>query len=247
MNEVVCYSMGICSAYIAARLQDECQKPICVFSDTKREDVDTYRFGHEVAERWQLNLTEASRGEDLWEYFRKSKMIPARQISSCSRVFKIEPFQQWLSTQEPSQVSYGYDVTEEDRMEKMIARWPFEQHKPRFPLIEWGITKEECFGYFLKHGIEPPRIYDHFNHANCLPCKNFREPDWKALQYHYPAIFEEAKAFETGNGLRWMQDGPLLIELPVLNNPPSRKGRRKLSGNEPRFNFDMGCERCAID
>ncbi len=242
--------MGICSAYIAARLQDECQKPVCVFSDTRREDADTYRFGREVAERWQLNFVEASRGEDLWEFFRKSNMIPARQISACSRVFKIEPFQKWLASQdEPCEVSYGYDITEEDRAEKMLARWPesLAQHKPRFPLLEWKITKAECFGYFDRHGIKPPSIYAHFNHANCLPCKNFRSNDWAALQFHYPEVFEDAKRFEQDTGLRWMQDGPSLIALPVLNAAPSRKGRHKLAGDTPAFSFDMGCDRCAVD
>lgn len=90
-QDIVLYSMGICSAYIACRLQDECARPVCLFSDTKHEDEDTYRFGWEVAERWGLNVVEASHGGDLWNTWRTKHMIPARQISQCSRDFKILP------------------------------------------------------------------------------------------------------------------------------------------------------------
>ena len=62
-----------------------------------------------------------------------------------------------------------------------------------------------------------------------------------------PEKFAEAAALETANGLRWMQDGPTLIELALSDEVPSRKGRRKLAGDEPAFSFDMGCDRCAID
>lgn len=243
-QEIVLYSMGICSAYIACRLQDECQNPVCLFSDTKREDEDTYRFGREVAERWGLNVVEASHGGDMWDWFREHKMIPARQLSACSLEFKILPSRTWLQ-QNIGRVAYGYEPGEEKRAERTERNWDLP-HKLWFPLLEWGVSKAQCFGYFAQHGIRPPRMYQHFQHANCLPCKNFRTPDWIALAFHYPEKFAEAAAFESVNGLRWMQDGPTLIELALSDEIPTRKGRRKLAGAEPAFSFDMGCDRCAI-
>jgi hypothetical protein len=160
---------------------------------------------------------------------------------------KIEPSQKWLRAFEgPARVAYGYDRTEEDRAERTSCQWDFPNLLPWFPLIEWQIDKAQCFGYFQRHGIKPPRIYQHFQHANCLPCKNFREPDWKALAYHYPEKFAEAQAFETETGLRWMQDGPRLSDLAVIEKP-SRKGRRALTMAEPAFDFTMGCDRCAVN
>ena len=91
-------------------------------------------------------------------------------------------------------------------------------------------------------------MYKQFIHANCLPCKNFMIKDWKALQYHYPEKFAEAAAFEQTSGLKWMQeaDAPRLIDMPVLEAAPGRKGRHKLAGDEPAFSFDTGCDACAI-
>lgn len=246
-KDIVFYSMGICSAYIACRLQDECREPLCLFSDTKREDEDTYRFGRQVAERWGLNVVEASHGGDLWDYFAAKHMIPARQLSPCSRDFKILPSRAYLqSVSEPYRVAYGYDMDEERRAERTRQNWDLPG-AVWFPLMEWDVSKAQCFGYFLSHGIAPPRMYQHFQHANCLPCKNFREKDWIALAYHYPEKFAEAATFEAQNNLRWMQDGPRLIELALSDKVPSRKGRRKLTGEEPAFSFDVGCDRCAID
>lgn len=253
-QNIVFYSHGICSAYIACRLQDECRRPLCLFSDTKREDEDTYRFGREVAQRWGLNVVEASNGEDLWASWERQHIIPARQISQCSRDFKIIPSRSYLTEhfefpQVPGRVAYGYDMAEQSRADRTTSHWDFEHVSVWFPLIEWGVSKEQCFGYFAEHNIKPPRMYGQFQHANCLPCKNFRLPDWKALAYHYPEKFAEAAAFECRTGLKWMQDEgtPRLVEIELQELPPSRKGRRKLAGDEPAFSFDMGCDRCAID
>jgi hypothetical protein len=254
MQDIVFYSGGICSAYIACRLQDECKKPLCIFSDTKREDVDTYRFKNEVAERWGLNVVEASAGIDLFDYFKAKKMIPARQLSPCSRDFKILPSRAYLNEhfefQEiPVRVAYGYDMGEQERADRTLKHWDYLHIQVWFPLIEWEVSKSQCFGYFAQHGIKPPRVYQHFQHANCMPCKNFRLNDWKALQFHYPEIFASAAAFEAATGLKWMQDEdmPRLIELVDLAQAPTRKGRRKLASEQPAFSFDMGCDRCAID
>lgn len=265
MKDIVFYSMGICSAYIACRLKDECADPICLFSDTKREDEDTYRFGRQVAERWNLNIVEASHGGDLWEMFVKQNFIPARQFSTCSLKFKILPSRAYLTAnyedaytgatelfphrtfEKMGRVAYGYDLGEERRVARTQANWDFKSLDVWFPLLEWQVSKQQCFGYFQQHGIEPPRMYKHFQHANCLPCKNFQKRDWEALAYHYPEKFAEAAIFEKQHGLRWMQDGCTLIELALSDSVPSRKGRRKLAGDEPAFSFDMGCDRCAID
>jgi 3'-phosphoadenosine 5'-phosphosulfate sulfotransferase (PAPS reductase)/FAD synthetase len=247
-RDIVFYSMGICSTYIACRMRDEGSSPICLFSDTKREDVDTYRFGWEVAKRWDLEVHEASNGMDLWEWFRTRKMIPARQLAACSIDFKIKPAQSWLTKSvESGRVAYGYDINEQERAERTMERWPYPNLKVWFPLMEWGVEKAECFGYFMQHEVAAPRVYAHFQHANCMPCKNFKRPDWIALQYHYPDIFKEAKEFEEETGLRWMQDGPKLIELEPLKKAPSRRNRKRLAAHEPKFSFDMGCDACALD
>jgi 3'-phosphoadenosine 5'-phosphosulfate sulfotransferase (PAPS reductase)/FAD synthetase len=250
MYDIVKYSYGICSAYIACRLKETCHDPICVFNDTKREDKDTYRFGVEVAEIFQLNVVEISDGRDLWEVFEQEDFIPARQLTSCSKYMKIKPGEKFLKNfSDPARFAFGYDIDEADRADRMHYHWKYPHLELWFPLIEWGVSKEQCFGYFREKGIDPPRIYKHFNHANCLPCKNFRRPDWVALQYHYPEEFKEAMEFEERTGLKWMQDKdmPRLIELPILASQPSRKGRRKLAGDEPAFNFDMGCDACAVN
>ena len=169
VKTIVLYSMGICSAYIACRLQDECQKPICIFNDTGQEDADTYRFGREVQARWGLEVVDVSAGETLFEWFRRNHMIPARQYPSCSIELKIKPTQAYLETfPGPARVAYGYDVDEPERFERTQARWAFPNLTPYAPLQEWGVSKEQCFGYFADHGIAPPRVYRHAQHANCF-------------------------------------------------------------------------------
>jgi 3'-phosphoadenosine 5'-phosphosulfate sulfotransferase (PAPS reductase)/FAD synthetase len=260
MIEIVSWSMGIASGYIAAQLQRDGKNPVCVKSDTGQEDEDTYRFAREVEERFSLNVVDANEGRTLYQLFWDEKFIPARQKGTCSRMLKIEPFEDWLSdfefehrdaTGTIARLSIGYEPGEESRVKRRMARWHSTRVALWFPLIEWNVTKAQCFGFFAEQDIKPPRIYRHFNHANCLPCKNFRQPDWVAMQFHYPERFREAMELENElqekHGVRWMQDGPLLNELAALNNCPSRKGRRALVGATPAFSFDVGCDSCAID
>lgn len=243
MKTFVNYSMGVCSTYIAARLKDEGHDPICVFSDTKREDIDTYRFGCEIVEKWELKLVDASDGRDLFDFFEQQKMIPARQYAACSIALKILPSQMFYEKQEPGTIAYGYDLDEEDRAERTRAKWSLTNHTPVFPMLEWQVSKSEAMGYFVKHGIKLPRTYQHFSHANCMPCKNWRKNDWVACLHFYPSVFIGAMEFEDRTGLRWMQDGPTLREIYKSHTPYTRKRRKKLP--VPSFSFDIGCDRCA--
>jgi hypothetical protein len=249
-REIVTYSMGVCSAYIACRLQETCQRPLCVFSDTKAEDEDTYRFGQEVAAQWGVETDEASDGRHLWDFFREQHLIPARQIPACSIAMKIKPFEAWLDRFVESggtgRVAVGYEAEEWDRIEGRLKHWKRKEVSLWFPLVEWGVSKAQCFGFFLERGITPPRIYRHMNHANCLPCKNFRMNDWVALRHHYPEKFDAAQALEEEMGVTWMQDGTALRAVPVYE--PQKRGRaRKLTMTAPAFNFEMGCDACGVD
>lgn len=244
MNDYVTYSMGICSTYIAARLAETCKNPVCVWSDTGGEDGDTYRFGLEVAERFDLEIIEASSGIKLFDWFERNKMIPARQIPACSIELKILPSQRFFQNSEPGRVAYGYDIDEEDRAERTLDRWKFPHLTPWFPLVEWGVSKADCFGYFLEKNIQPPRMYKHFKHANCLPCKNFRVNDWLALAHFYPEVFARSVEFENRTGLRFMQDGPLLRDMDIKRQS-KRRGHKGYY--EPAFSFDSGCDACSRD
>lgn len=246
MQDIVTYSMGICSAYIAARLKETCHEPLCVFSDTKREHADTYRFGREVAAKWGLSVVEASDGRDLWDVFREWNMIPARQLAACSIAMKIKPFQKWLTefiaAGGTGRVAYGYDSSEQDRAERTVARWPFPEVTPWFPLLEWGVRKDQCFTFFRDAGVTPPAVYATHRNANCIPCKNFRLPDWIATRYHYPEEFAAAMALEEEMGQTWMQDGTALRAVPDV-----KPKVRRLAMAAPAFNFESGCDACAVD
>jgi 3'-phosphoadenosine 5'-phosphosulfate sulfotransferase (PAPS reductase)/FAD synthetase len=237
------FSMGVSSAYIACRWQDEGKNPICVFSDTGQEDIDTYRFGWEVAGKWGLDVVEANAGISLFDWFEKQKMIPARQLAACSIALKILPSQKYYKSQPDGAIAYGYDLKEQERADRTERTWKLDGKKPVFPMIEKGISKEEAMGYFIKHNVKLPRVYEHFSHANCMPCKNWRVNDWQACRVYFPDVFIKSMEFENRTGLKFLQDGPYLRDLPEVT--VSRKGRHALP--VPSFNFDMGCDRCATD
>jgi len=66
-------------------------------------------------------------------------------------------------------IVFGYTAEEEDRLNDFIDRNP--ECEVRAPLIEAGITKENCLAMIEKAGIELPVMYKMgYGHNNCIGC-----------------------------------------------------------------------------
>lgn len=144
-----------------------------LFTDTRMEDEDLYRFFTEAASNvGRVKVVVLSDGRTPWDVFFSVKFLGNSQIDPCSRVLKREPAAKWLKDHcDPSDtvVYVGIDWTEEHRYTGLRDRRAAEGWTYRAPLCEPPyLTKAQVFQWLKSEGIELPRLYRlGFSHNNC--------------------------------------------------------------------------------
>jgi hypothetical protein len=200
---VVGFSGGVTSAWCAgwALRQYPREEVILLWHDTKEEHPDTYRFLQEMAVALAIPITEDSDGRSVTQLFRDEHMLGNGQQTFCSRILKAErgaAFVASLKADGHDVVKViGYSASEPRRVERMVGHCDREGITPRFPVIEDGITKQQCADWCsCVMGVKPSQMYEHFEHANCIGCVKGGRAYWLAVAEHYPAVFEQRALLE---------------------------------------------------
>lgn len=172
MKHIVLYSGGLGSYFTAKRiLGDGVDKKdiILLFTDTKIEDEDLYRFLDESTKKLEIPLTNFSEGRDIWEVFKDTKFLANSLRDNCSRVLKREMSRKFIKQFKPDEciIYLGFDWTEMNRFEKAQKAWlPYVIKSPlcQPPYID----KNDMKAMISDDGIELPRLYKMgFAHNNC--------------------------------------------------------------------------------
>lgn len=173
MKHLVLYSGGLGSYYTTKRLLERGIKKediTLLFTDTKIEDEDLYRFLDESSEKLGIPLTNYSDGRDIWQVFKDVRFLGNSRLDPCSRVLKREMSRKYIKDYSPDEVIIylGYDWTEIHRFEKAKKAW--EPYIISCPLTEKPYLDKEQMKIDIeeKDGIRLPRLYKMgFAHNNC--------------------------------------------------------------------------------
>ncbi len=171
-THVVMYSGGKASwlaAHLVANKYSESDVKL-LFTDTKTEDEDLYRFLYEGAEALDLPLVHLSDGRDIWEVFKDNKFLGNNRVPVCSRILKQEASAGWVKENcdpETTTIHFGIDWTEAHRAERIPKHW--EPYTVDFPLLWEPVSdKEEADTLLKQYGVEEPRLYKlGAPHNNC--------------------------------------------------------------------------------
>ena len=83
---------------------------------------------------------------------------------------------------------WGYDADERRRAERTAAASEFDVS---FPLIERGLTKENCHAIAAELGIKRPAMYDlGYSNNNCVGCVKGGRGYWNKIRRDFPEVFE---------------------------------------------------------
>jgi hypothetical protein len=169
---IISYSGGIGSWMTAKRVIEKVGKEnvLLVFTDTKIEDPDLYRFIKETSEEMGTGYVHLEDGRTPWEVFRDKRFIGNSRLAHCSHVLKQDVFKEWLhSTFDPDEcvIYLGIDWTEEHRTTK--PRESYFPYRVEFPMCEEPyLTKNEMIEELNRIGIKTPSLYElGFSHNNC--------------------------------------------------------------------------------
>ena len=173
MKHVVLFSGGLGSYFSARRLIERGipkEDIILLFTDTKVEDEDLYRFLKDAEEKLGIPITNYSEGRTIWEVFKDGKFLGNSRVDPCSQKLKREMSRKFITQFTPEEVIIylGYDWTEVNRFEKAKRNWlPYRMESP---MCDAPYMDKEDMKRIVEDvdGIQLPRLYKMgFAHNNC--------------------------------------------------------------------------------
>lgn len=234
----VWFSCGAASA-VAAKLTLEKygqnNRVSIINNPIKEEDEDNQRFlkdveswlGHEIT--FAVNPKFPSQScVDVWE---KERYMAGPAGASCTRALKKVARQVWENEHKPDWTILGFTSEEQKRADRFRLT---ERETLLTPLVDEGLTKQDCFDILHKEGIQLPRVYYRgLPNANCLGCVKVSSPTfWNWLRVEYPEVFKERQKQSREIGARLVTIKGKRAFLDELD--PNLEGR-------PMKSYDFEC------
>ncbi|MHC4463612.1 MAG: phosphoadenosine phosphosulfate reductase domain-containing protein [Planctomycetota bacterium] len=193
MEHVVGFSGGAASAVCAKIVLDTYGSATLLFHDTKTEPSDNDRFRDDVAKFLGLPITNDSDGRDIWQVFKDEGYLGNGRNTPCSRILKQERSLAYLKAHQPATLYLGFTVEEWRRAQRTYARYHRHGIRVAFPLIEQKIGKADCLHRITTcWGLRLPDMYQHFGHANCMPCVKGGLAYWGLVYLYERPAWERA-------------------------------------------------------
>ena len=100
MKHIIFFSGGIGSFHAARRVIEKHGKEnvVLLFTDTKVEDDDLYRFMEDAANHFDVPITTIADGRTPWEVFYDKRYLGNSRLAQCSHVLKQETARLWIES-----------------------------------------------------------------------------------------------------------------------------------------------------
>jgi 3'-phosphoadenosine 5'-phosphosulfate sulfotransferase (PAPS reductase)/FAD synthetase len=205
-KDIICWwSGGITSAVACKKAIELFGKKRCrvVMIDTCNEHEDTYRFKKDCAEWYGIEIEVISGiGErygnitDVWKRF---KSLNVAHGAICSSELKREVREKWQDEQVFTHQVFGFefDKKEFNRGKSLTMNHP--KSKPIYPLLMFGLNKEDCIRLVEDEGIDVPVMYKMgFRNNNCFKtgCVQGGVGYWQKMKVDFPDKFDRMADME---------------------------------------------------
>lgn len=141
---------------------------------------------------------------DLWQGAKERRIMPSVWHGWCTIEAKIKPMEEWRAANcqpENTTIYFGYDWTEEHRLERSRQRLAADGwHNVEAPLI-WQpmMSKSEVLAALKASSLPYPQAYElGISHNNCLATGCFKQGEsaWRHLLSVLPEVYLAAEAKE---------------------------------------------------
>lgn len=263
MRHVVMFSGGVGSYAAAKRVAQRhgTADMVLLFTDTRTEDPDLYRFIGEAAADVGAPLVTIADGRTIWELFRDVRFLGNSQVAPCTTRLKRDVADKWLAENcDPAHTTcyVGIDWTEAHRFDGTPTRKGLRRAKAE---MGWRFEAPMCEAPFLAKwqmmrmlddaGIRPPAMYaDGFSHNNCAgTCVKAGIGHWTHLWRTRPATYLRAEREEEAFRRDIRPDATILTETVsgVSRGLPLRELRQRICGGAQIDMFAVGGCGCFID
>lgn len=181
---------------------------VLLFTDTRWEDTDLYRFINEGSDKLQLPMLTLSMGLNPIELMFEKKLVFNSMIGDCSKILKMKvaadfmkkgrlpEHAEWRNKQylknedftKNAKLMFGIGWEESHREGPIVKNWaPYDVEMPMMNLM---IDTDEVLE---KYAIKTPELYlDGFSHNNCGGrCVKAGQSHYLRLKEKRPAVFKK--------------------------------------------------------
>jgi hypothetical protein len=195
MRTVCWFSCGAASAVATKIAISESKDVVIAYTEVVEEHPDNKRFLKDCEEWFGqeiLILGNDYYKRSIYETFKTSAMN-IRGAAPCTRVLKKtvrERFEQPTDRQ-----VFGYTSEEQARFDRFVDA---NNHVNIWcPLIEKGLSKEDCLGMLRNANIELPEMYRlGYHNNNCIGCVKGGMGYWNKIKVDFPEQFDRMAKLE---------------------------------------------------
>ena len=181
------FSCG-CSSLVACKLA---RPDKVIYIHVTNQHPDTIRFLSEAGEvLGDIEILQSMEYVGVDDVITTKRYINGPAGAACTLELKKRVRQEWEKAHfERHTYVWGFDVTETSRAERTVESMPEFNHE--FPLIENGLTKEDCHALCEDWGIKRPAMYDlGYPNNNCIGCVKGGMGYWNKIREDFPAVFK---------------------------------------------------------
>lgn len=144
----------------------------------------------------QIKANESINGQEvsnLTEYVQKSLFMPSPTARYCTRKFKIQPIDDYLSQFEKCELLIGLNADEGDNRTGNYLKGKNISY--RYPLIEDGYTRDDCYELLKEYGLQPD-FPAYMERGGCKFCPFKSKKEYAAMVHFAPDEIEEVRSLE---------------------------------------------------
>lgn len=166
------------------------------YNDPGAEHEDNGRF-MQSCEVWfqrKIHVLKSEKYKDIWDVFEQRRYLAGVGGAPCTSELKRIPGEAVWNLGDIE--IFGYTADEQHRVDRF--RKNNNERIIECPLIEAGLTKENCLEVIAQQGIKLPVMYSlGFRNNNCIGCVKAQSIDyWKRVRKYFPGHFDRMAKLE---------------------------------------------------
>lgn len=166
-----------------------------MYLGTNSEHPDNKRFMADC-ERWfghPVNTYASAKYADIWDVFKRERYIAGVDGAKCTTVLKKQVADRVARVTDLHVFGFHASSREKARANRLWRNQP--EIMAWFPLIDAGMSKDDCFTALKSAGIALPAMYLlGFDNNNCIGCPKGGNAYWNRIRTHFPAVFDRMAA-----------------------------------------------------
>lgn len=123
----------------------------------------------------------------------------------CTSMLKAKPREKFLQPLRKEYIVTEYVGIAADEQYR-LKRKQNQRKNVVFPLVEWGMTEEDCLNYCYEQGYDWDGLYTQFKRVSCWCCPLQSLSSLRVLRKNYPHLWERLKQWDSETWRNFRKD-----------------------------------------